>query len=275
MEGTGKESYTIAGTPEGNTKGDFDDVIAFTARSKSRPFTGMINGTKWESDVAEIIWWCAQQDENGDGTIQSNERKIYRRVLLVGSHLPAADPSTNDVSRNKDGTRANTLEDLTIRENRFAHGPTFPNKLNKASLVTKPVGTDQYGEDVAVGNVLAFDVRVFDPSANSLAGTGKGEYVDLGTGGGVFGGQPQAASKLTTPTWDTWPFQYEYDGAGPEPGTNGRDDNSNGAIDEPAERETSPPYLQPLRGIQVTIRTFDIGTKQVRQSSIKANFVPE
>jgi hypothetical protein len=67
-------------------------------------------------------------------------------------------------------------------------------------------------------------------------------------------------------------------------GTNGLDDryfanNSwqqavNG-IDDVDERETSPPYPVPLRGIQVKIRAIEPDTRQIRQMTLVSDFIPE
>ena len=92
-----------------------------------------------------------------------------------------------------------------------------------------------------------------------------------------------------TATYDTWPFHYEHDGVDQQDGavaggtadegTNGLDDLVNGArtngVDDVGERETSPPYPFPLRGLKVTIRMIESDTRQVRQVSVVADFVPE
>jgi hypothetical protein len=55
-------------------------------------------------------------------------------------------------------------------------------------------------------------------------------------------------------------------------GTNGLDDNNDGIPDDPAERETSPPYPVPLRGIEVRIRCIEPTTKEIRQITIRHAF---
>ena len=118
----------------------------------------------------------------------------------------------------------------------------------------------------------------------------------------------------TTPIYDycTWSDHYESNGIdedgllGPDQGTNGFDDpvvyvngnlfldsNGNpvyrGGVDDVAggyydpptntiprgENETLPPYPVPLRGIQIRIRTWDPDSRQVRQATVVADFVPE
>jgi hypothetical protein len=150
-------------------------------------------------------------------------------------------------------------------------------------------------------NVIAFDVRVFDPQA-PLPGGATGDYVDLGSApatapvligstfpplvgsffrsDGVFIRNATANNTLTRPTYDTWSSHYEANGldedgdSQTDEGTNGEDDNSNGIADDLAERETSPPYPVPLRGIEVRIRCYEPESRQVRQVTIRHSFVP-
>jgi hypothetical protein len=42
-----------------------------------------------------------------------------------------------------------------------------------------------------------------------------------------------------------------------------------------SERETSPPYPYPLRGLRVKIRVYEPTSKQVREITIVQSFVPE
>lgn len=178
----------------------------------------------------------------------------------------------------------NTLTDLTRREARFMHNvigtvsaAVFPYpfvahqtpSLSGTSEVM-PLALDglifdsasaRQGEDVVLTNVLAFDVRVFDPavavvpspSGNTVLVPGdpgytlptnavaSGAYVDLGhgaatnpltNGSGVaphFGGNGDPRSKLDTVsdgnrrTYDTWTSHYE---------ANGKDENLDAVVDE-------------------------------------------
>ncbi len=104
---------------------------------------------------------------------------------------------TYDVSAHPDGSGnmvANSLQDLTYRENRFAHDWTalpypvlFPmlnglpgaSGFNPDTLIpfqqpllagasagqwtANPVGSARFGEDVVLTNVVSFDVKVWDP----------------------------------------------------------------------------------------------------------------
>lgn len=83
--------------------------------------------------------------------------------------------------------------------------------------------------------------------------------------------------------YDTWSFGFEFDGKNQDlglddlidEGTNGVDDDGKAGVDDPGELETMAPYPVPLRGIEVRIRKWDPGTRQVRQVSIVSDFVPE
>jgi type II secretory pathway component PulJ len=112
-----------AGGARDGTVMDNDDILLFTTRSVGRPFVGRCqlssDGTV-QSDVAEVAWFV-------------RGRTLYRRVLLVApwvgyagmsSLSPAGFYNRNDVSVRRQqggGIVANTLADLTRRENRFAH----------------------------------------------------------------------------------------------------------------------------------------------------------
>ncbi len=258
-----------------------------------------------------------------------------------------------DVSFRREGaTRVpNTLSDLTKRENRFAHRiltpSTFPHamqlqnirvapKTNESPL--HPFGEDyeviqnvetesseREGEDVVLNDVLAFDLRVYDPDAplflyntilvgpssdavfsTVIAGgtlSGFGAFVDLGWDHSEdykyanysalnarkpsfqeehqAGWRPLAPLTGTPAVYDTWPYHYENDGIdqdgsfGIDQGTDGLDNNNANGVDDSFERETSPPYDTPLRGMQVKIRTYDRDSRQIREATVTRNFVPQ
>ena len=246
----------------GVSVGDLDDVLMFTARSDEEPFVGRVDGSlvgsgapfvTITSPIAEIVWWTRLNDTNGNDVWDAGETvTVHRRVLLVRPDLnqasgvlpPVGTPpltttpddmrkfyNQNDLSIRPhrdsggtlDGFAANSLADLTIRENRFAHYPVtvgspssfgaagsqFPNEIDRR--VNSPTslqnlakwdqmekgadmewgdamtdddnngipddiseagwpGSDDIidsrrGEDVILSNVVAFDVRAFDPNA--------------------------------------------------------------------------------------------------------------
>jgi type II secretory pathway component PulJ len=116
------------------TVGDLDDILMFTSKSNDDPFVGLWNNNTVESRVAEIAYFVR-------GTT------LYRRVLLVRPDLALTTPALgtssfyqlNDISAHQeDGPApqnlspttnsparlvANSLADLTKRENRYAHQP--------------------------------------------------------------------------------------------------------------------------------------------------------
>ena len=236
------------------TFGDRDDYIAFTTRSLGAPFVGRINGTLArvagqlginagstsliESSLAEIVYWTA---EDAGGNVN-----LYRRVLLIRPDIDVANEAVdnsffdaNDISaRLSGGVRvANSLADLTMRENRFAHAISgFPFPVLATTLAAAPLTGNRQGEDVLLAGIRAFDIRVFDPDAPirsdgtvALVPTdpgwapattviGQGAYVDMNYMGdtgtprvSLFSGPSAFKSGLSTglPTYDTWSFSYE------------------------------------------------------------------
>jgi hypothetical protein len=209
-----------------------------------------------------------------------------------------------------------------------------------AGLIFPPDSVRE-NQDVVLEDVIAFDVRVFDPTAivqNSISGVDAvvqgdpgfndalpdtvkfaptnsptdpdftyGAYVDLGFGGPAFrfGGPGEIRSGLSSRsgatilynrprTYCTWSTHYESNGVNEDgnwedlngngirdPGediiddaTDGKDNNSDGIIDDPTEFETSPPYPYPLRGIEIRIRCYEPASRQVRQVTVRHTFVP-
>ena len=331
--------------------GDIDDVLMFTTKSMGKPFVGKLGtaGDLIESPYAEVAWFCEPAtnqpiaiDSNGDGTKDSSLLyNLHRRQLLVMDYvgagsfhgtnsingsMPTPLPTAyadNDLSlRRIPGTSRllpNGLSDLTKRENRFLHNFTgvvsagaFPYNNVMTNLPTNgSLSGNRLGEDIVLSNVLAFDVRVFDPYAevlnNATAGVAvvpgdpgygagvsfsptiiEGAYLDLGHNAatGVFAavspkvGYKSNNSQRLTRTYDTWSDHYEFNGIdedsqyGVDQKNNMIDDDSNGIIDDANELETSPPYPVPLRGLEVRIRIYDASTRQVRQVTVRHTFVP-
>jgi type II secretory pathway component PulJ len=306
--------------------GDCDDVLMLTTRSLEQPFVGRFGATgSIESPVAEVAWYCRQspnayQTQAAGSTLYT----LYRRQLLVMDYVgqtPFEDSVDNslansslpnndyDLSLRADGTslRPNSLSDLTRREWRFMHnlaGTTstagFPYNATVSNIAASgPLTGTRKGEDIVLTNVLAFDVRVFDPRA-PLNDTGvtavdpgdpgygsgssasvNGAYVDLGSRPGTTSlmGNATSKSKLAG-IYDTWSTHYEFNGidednsGATDQGTNGIDDNSNGIVDEAAEQETAPPYPAALRGLEIRLRVYEPSSRQVRQVTVRHTFVP-
>jgi len=360
VEGADRDERPNPATDPDTSLGDADDIIMMTCRSQGEPFVGTYNGNTIESQLAEVIWWTTLVDINDTGNNPGvwdpgESYTLHRRVLLIRPDLNDANGvlsstavtdlasfyNSNDVSVRFDHVTstftANSLADLTKRENRFAHNPpdltvpasptnaVFPFPLDVALLNTFVQNGDQTGNDVVAVNVVSFDVRVYDPTAEvrsdetitpAVPGTialipgdpgwlaattviGQGAYVDLNYAGNSalsqFSG-PTAfvdangngtfnpGEGVADPTYCTWSRHYEHDGLNQDgnriaaivdQGTNGLDDDNINGIDDSGERETTPPYPFPLRGLQVTLRVIDRSLGEVRQNTINSNFVPE
>lgn len=325
--------------------GDFDDALLLTTRSLGNPFVGRFENGSIESQYAEVAWFCrpAPVQPLANTTLHT----LFRRQLLVMGYVGAGQFAagsnsiadtlpqaylTYDLSLRSNSAGflfPNSLGDLTKRENRFLHnmGGVISNALYPYDAFNTQLPTagvlagSRIGEDAILSNVLAFDVRVFDPeapvqNAGSVAvgpgdpgySTGgitaaRGAYVDLGLNGGlpvamnttfppsgstallsagvrVTGTAGLTKNKTLVRTYDTGSLHYEFNGIDEngdgttDEGTNGQDDNGDGVIDDSNERETSPPYPVPLRGLEVRIRCYEPQSRQVRQITIRHTFVP-
>jgi hypothetical protein len=316
---------------------DCDDILMFTTRSFGDPFVGRYTNSgvasTIQSPVAEVIYFCRPMPAAAQIVDGSTLHTLHRRQLLVMAYmgLPAQFPSNSctgslpsilndyDISLRAitaSTVRPNSLSDLTKRENRFLHnvsgsvtGAAFPFDLSASDyiddegyLLGQFTAANRAGEDIILDNVLAFDVKVFDPTVDIEGGTvALGEYVDLGVGGGaavsmtaqfpaagstIFdsGGvevSNASARKTLVRTYDTFSTHYEANGLDEDEdgsydeGTNGIDAGGIASLaDDPLEAETRPPYPYPLRGIEVRIRCYEPSSRQVRQVTVRHSFVP-
>ncbi len=247
-----------AGQPTDRLDADTDDILLFTTQSLAGPFLGRYEGMTIESPYAEIAWFCrpaAEQPVTGTTLYE-----LHRRQLLVTSYLgrpelaanalPAnADRATYDISLRPDTVAdqgavlvPNSLGDLSKRENRFMRSGysyltedglvrntppqvfPFAFPLDAATAHALPQAALEESrrawENVILTNVIAFDVRVFDPQAvpqeadpvwrqpgdpdyqtpgPGAPATATGSYVDLGWGGGA----PASPTAAFPPTGQT------------------------------------------------------------------------
>jgi len=304
IEGPGRDPNSAPGSGQ-SLVGDVDDVIAATVRSKGEPFEVLVGNQVVRTQAVEIVYWTAwdprYNDTNGNNNRDANEITVtlFRRVLPVMPGNAVAGVSTSPLTG-----QPNSLADLTRRENRYLHANQFPHAMQLPIAPGTP-------DEVLLTNVLAFDVKGFDPRAlvkaagtepltpedpgygSAGASVGTGAYVDLNYTGSntasphgnrTLAAGPNALSLLSPQlaTFCTWSFHYEHDGvdqptAGPSAdlAANGFDDNNFGGVDDVSERETMPPYPIPLRGLQVRLRVYESDTRQVRQETIRVDFVPE
>lgn len=291
------------GLPTTNLTADTDDILLFTTQSLAEPYVGRYEALTIESPYAEVAWFCrpaAIQPVAGTTLYD-----LHRRQLLVTSYLGrstlvnnaisgTANRAIYDLSLRTDTIQGqgsvllpNSLGDLTKRENRFLRSgysfvtntgsrstvsaQTFPfafplvggtaSALSEATLTDTP----RAGEDVILTNVIAFDVRVYDPQAvvptatgttwrlpgdpgylaAAASGTaGTGAYVDLGWQGatpvvltGTFPPAGQSAlgsaGVLVTDSPRNVPLPATtYDTWSRHYEVNGLDDDDDGVVDE-------------------------------------------
>ncbi len=289
---------------------------------------GWLDTGLMQSPYAEVVWFCREASSQplANANPPTTLYNLHRRQLLVMDYV-GADPfhgtnaingslpaayETYDVAMRQIGANGNNillpngLADLTKRENRFLHNfpgtvsaAGFPYENVVANLASGPLAGNREGEDIILTNVLAFDVRVFDPTAKArqsslgvavvpgdpgystnLTELASGAYIDMGvSNSGTFNAM-NAKSQLQQATYDTWSDHYEFNGLnedsayGIDQKHNQIDNDSNGIVDDSNELETSPPYPVPLRGLEVRIRIYDNSTRQVRQVSVRHTFVP-
>ena len=304
-----------------------------------------------------------QQPANGP-TLYTLYRRQLLVAAYVGAGVFSANTTNSisgtlpgmqqvyDVSMHADGSGnlyPNSLIDLAKRENRFLHNSTGTGvSVAPLNFPFPPVGSFPFidpltppldpafstygqtltgvreGEDVVLTNVIAFDVRVFDPEApirssgfavtpddpsfsSGALTNATGAYVDLNWGkstspltiGSLFPAVGTTAFQglgisiqnsgafaytfgpsTTYAIYDTWSRHYEFNGVDDDSntivdqGTDGFDNNSNNLVDDALERETSPPYPVPLRGIEIRIRCYEPSSRQVRQVTVRHTFVP-
>lgn len=293
----------------------------FSGKADSR--NGGLEGGGFRSPYAEVVWFCRP----AINTFNPRTYTLHRRQRLIAAH-PGAEPFVNtsksgaaanmaggppntlpftdwqtlhamtDISCRRQGNLAipNSLGDLTRRENRFLHlyDPTLPNSgfphafQRDSPDLTYDATSPRFGEDILLTNVIAFDIRVWDPQATIqtiLTGTAAGDtkvavapgdpgyvsggggvdqgaYVDLGNGldaGSVLAGPCDALSQLRVVpssgqppgprTFCTWSTHYSQMGI-----------------------TQAPPYSTRLEGVEVCIRCYEPSSRQVRQVTIRHAF---
>jgi len=237
-------AFDAQGEPTDVLSADTDDILLFTTQSLAGPFVGRYGSGMIESPYAEVAWFCrpsASQPVAGTTLYD-----LHRRQFLVINYLGRNDLVNNALATSIDRAAydlslksatidgqgqvllPNSLGDLTKREHRFMRsGYSFLTEAGAVRGVAAttfpfafPVDATGYAvpeaalddarrawEDVVLTNVIAFDVRVFDPRvalpdaadaqgrlpgdpgyaapATPQANAGTGAYVDLGWRGGT------------------------------------------------------------------------------------------
>jgi prepilin-type N-terminal cleavage/methylation domain-containing protein len=177
------------GVPRTSLTGDCDDSLLLTTRSLGNPFVGRFENGAIESQFAEVAWFCVEAPTQP--VAGSTLYTLHRRQLLVIPYVGAGAfyasganrisgslatvSGTYDVSLRADGyghLLPNSLSDLTKRENRFLHNlsgtisnASYPyDDFSQNLAATGPLTSLRAGEDVVLTNVVAFDIRLFDPN---------------------------------------------------------------------------------------------------------------
>lgn len=106
----------------------------------------------------------------------------------------------------------------------------------------------------------------YQPAYDTWASDYEADGFNQGTVG-TLAGTVWATTAGTTVPWDTGPNMIA------DEGNNGIDEGGAPGADDPGEYETSPPYFEPLRAIQIRLRVEDTVTRQVRQMIVTEEFV--
>jgi hypothetical protein len=170
---------------------------------------------------------------------------------------------------------------------RFEDGATTVRRFFTQADPTTLVAPHQpvaFGAYVDLNYLGVVRVAIAYPQASLVtAGWPQSDFFGHGQNNAIRG--PHAAATNPMPyapaVYDTWSTHYEHDGFDQDgdtltdEGTNGFDDNSMGGVDDETEKEAPPPYPVPLRGIQVKIRVFEPGTRQIREVTVVQDFVAQ
>jgi prepilin-type N-terminal cleavage/methylation domain-containing protein len=242
----------------------------------------------------DVAWGVVGVDDDGDG---GNDNSFGEAGAVGSDDLTVAWDESAPLTPLK-----------TAMAESFGSDVMLSNLLGFDVKVYDPTVTIQNAESGSDA-VLPGDPGYRSPTVPLAAQLGSGGYVDLNYQRylrnipipptpplSTFAGQPSIIgglpllvptiwtfrSRETLPvTYDTWSLSYEHDGINQDgilpadQGSNGLDDDGINGVDDVAERETTPPYPVPLRGIQVRLRILDRDTRQVRQMTVSSDFIPE
>jgi type II secretory pathway pseudopilin PulG len=254
----------------------------------------------------------ATEDANQNSVLDSGEdtnSNGYLDNFMVPNSLADLTVRENRFWRH---TLPNVLTQFPNRFLTGTNAPTFDgtDREGEDILLTNVISFDVRVFDPSAAPQITGSTVVYpgEPGFTaSSAGTFSGCMLDLGQvpgAGTILSGPVAAKSQLsgTTATYDTWNTLYESNGINEDndtedlngngtldtgedrngngvldnplvdEGTNGLDDNLNGAPDDSAETETAPPYLIPLQSIEIRIRCYDSNSKEIRQVTVRHQF---
>jgi prepilin-type N-terminal cleavage/methylation domain-containing protein len=285
IEGPDNDSTAYLSNPRTGLVGDCDDILFFTTMPVTNEhFSGKFGTDVITSDVAEVAYFCRPTPGTSDPPLYT----LYRRVALVYgvNPLPPFDanaslPSTPwdsfyqqydlSVRRNASKFLLNSIENLADRVNRLSHNPDDVPPSGNAAAAIQPLAGSRIGEDMLLTNVVAFDIRVLDPTVTLRLVNGfqlqpgdigygltaqaiipdQAAYVDLGYSGGVdstfsgYGTGPlEADDDDPYRTYDTW---------------------NHASLEQ-------PPYAASLKAVQITLRVYDATARRVRQLTVAHSF---
>lgn len=208
-----------------------------------------------------------------------------------------------------------SLESLAVRANRLGHleFPTpQAARLDYLRTGENSLPAAATDEDILISLVASFDIRVFDPDTiirvrrnaalltepvRDMVEPGDMMAMNQSVNGVNFpmGGQENwSPNSSTDPTsyvdgafvdlpviagygeavYDTGTSRYDRNTAN-DRGSNGVDDDGDGAIDEEDEKTSVIPFDAAIRGVKVTVRVFEPITQQVRQLSVVKSFISQ
>lgn len=229
--------------------------------------------------------------------------------VLTGSSLPAAydsfDVSLRVDPRASNALVPNSLVDVMRRENRAPTGLVFSSASGRQGediVLTNVIGFDVLVFDPDAvprqGGTGANQPAIYPHeqgySTLTISGSARGGFIDLGclVGTGVtptiLSGTGATNSGLAktavtgTATYDTWTTSRELDAVNDDgdsltdEGADGADIAGVGIVglpDDEDEQERPPPYAKPLRAIEIRIRCYDPTSREIRQVSVRHQFM--
>ncbi|QDS93406.1 hypothetical protein FF011L_21760 [Roseimaritima multifibrata] len=157
--------------------------------------------------------------------------------------------------------------------------------------VYKAAGTVQASSGAGTANLNAYCDSHFSNYDTSRPGSGWRFPDSLGKSGAYV--QRSGGLTFYQPRFDTWAQNYEFDGfnqevsptgegtiwstnstmANTDTGNDGLDVGGGIGIDDEGERETSAPYVSPMRAIQIKIRIEDQSTRLLRELMVTQEYV--
>jgi prepilin-type N-terminal cleavage/methylation domain-containing protein len=256
--------------------------------------------THWDSSLNQ---WVA----NTLGDLTKREYRATRRANSTFPHFldPHAVPADRDYQRILPG---NSSTDALVLGSALAFdvrvfdpgAPLYADGNN--ILEPNDLGWVDAMSTAGIANASGYGAYCdlgwgYDPSAASMAYLSTSAPTMAPTP--VFcdirpaGYHPRSSPRRNNPglypsVYDTWSYHYENDGINQDAawqtsaaawqsniidqGSNGLDDDNANGVDDRGERETSPPYDVPLRGVKVILRVYEPDARQIRETSVTHSF---